>query len=324
MGGELRTSVSVRTALLRRCPGDGHRGPRLRGGAAGPDRPAGRASGLSGDELVEPRHQQGAARSGLGGLHRFRQRPRPRPIRPRRPACTTTSARRRTASRMSSSPAISRSCGRPGPTTATRATKGRPAGRSATRFRTRPRRRPNYIEGGVPGGGSSGDRHMLIVDKDNWLLYETAVTRWHAASNSWRADCGAIFDLRRSDRRPDRWTSADAAGLAIFPGLVRYEEVYGAAGDHARLPRHRAIDQRLRVARVPCAGSTSGALPMGARLRMKAVEESLRLPAGDAARLPRHEALRPHRRRQRHRHVRQRDDGSAVEQRRAEPRLPCA
>ena len=77
---------------------------------------------------------------------------------------------------------------------------------------------PNYIEGGVAGGGTSGDRHMLIVDKDNWLLYETAVTRWHAASNSWRADCGAIFNLRRSDRRPDTWTSADAAGLAIFPG----------------------------------------------------------------------------------------------------------
>src|SRR5690242_12630601 len=88
---------------------------------------------------------------------------------------------------------------------------------------------PDFIEGAVPGGGTSGDRHMLLVDRDNWLLYETAGTYWNPSLRRWEADVGAVFDLSRSDRRPDTWTSADAAGLAIFPGLVRYDEVYGTA-----------------------------------------------------------------------------------------------
>ena len=129
---------------------------------------------------------------------------------------------------------------------------------------------PNYIEGAVPGGGSSGDRHLLIVDKDNWLLYETGVTRWNPTVNRWQADCGAIFDLRLNGRRPDTWTSADAAGLAIFPGLVRYEEAYGAAEImHAFRVTVRSTTGYVWPASHR-AGSTSGALPMGARLRMKA------------------------------------------------------
>jgi hypothetical protein len=131
---------------------------------------------------------------------------------------------------------------------------------------------PNYIEGAVPGGGSSGDRHLLIVDKDNWLLYETGVTRWSATTGRWRADCGAIFDLRRSDRRPEGWTSADAAGLAIFPGLVRYEEVYGAAEIlHAFRVTVRSTNGYVWPAS-HVAGTSGGALPMGARLRMKAAK----------------------------------------------------
>ena len=129
---------------------------------------------------------------------------------------------------------------------------------------------PNYIEGAVAGGGTSGDRHMLIVDKDNWLLYETGVTRWHPTTGRWRADCGAIFDLRTNGRRPDTWTSADAAGLAIFPGLVRYEEVYGANEImHAFRVTVRSTNGYVWPAS-HVAGSTTGALPMGARLRMKA------------------------------------------------------
>ena len=131
---------------------------------------------------------------------------------------------------------------------------------------------PNYIEGGVAGGGTGGDRHLLIVDKDNWLLYETGVTRWSTTASVWRADCGAIFDLRRSGRRPDTWTSADAAGLAIFPGLVRYEEVYGAAEImHAFRVTVRSTNGYVWPAS-HVAGSTGGALPMGARLRMKAAK----------------------------------------------------
>ena len=70
---------------------------------------------------------------------------------------------------------------------------------------------------------------MLVIDRDRWLLYETYATHWNAAQAQWEADSAAVFDLSRSDRRPEGWTSADAAGLAIFPGLVRYDEVFGAA-----------------------------------------------------------------------------------------------
>jgi hypothetical protein len=129
---------------------------------------------------------------------------------------------------------------------------------------------PNYIEGGVPGGGTSGDRHLLIVDRDNWLLFETGATRWNAALNRWEANCGAIFDLKTNARRPETWTSADAAGLAIFPGLVKYDETYGTAEiTHAFRVTVRSTNGHVWPAS-HAAGSTDGALPMGARLRLKA------------------------------------------------------
>ncbi|HET7694427.1 MAG TPA: hypothetical protein VFK57_01865 [Vicinamibacterales bacterium] len=138
---------------------------------------------------------------------------------------------------------------------------------------------PNYIEGAVPGGGTDGDRHLLIVDRDNWLLYETAATRWNAALSRWEADCGAIFSLARSDRRPETWTSADAAGLAIFPGLVRYDEAYGTAEiAHAFRVTVRATNGYVWPASHR-AGSTAGALPMGARLRLKASKDLSGYPA---------------------------------------------
>ena len=128
----------------------------------------------------------------------------------------------------------------------------------------------NYIEGAVPGGGSDGDRHLLIVDRDNRLLYETGATSWNAALNRWEANCGAIFNLDRNDRRPELWTSADAAGLAIFPGLVRYDEAYGTAEiTHAFRVTVRATNGYVWPASHR-AGSTAGALPMGARFRLKA------------------------------------------------------
>src|SRR4029450_11861108 len=80
---------------------------------------------------------------------------------------------------------------------------------------------PNYIEGAVPGGGSSGDRHMLIIDRDNWLLYETGATRWNTTLGRWQANCGAIFDMKTNNRRPETWTSADAAGAAVRAGVAR-------------------------------------------------------------------------------------------------------
>jgi hypothetical protein len=132
---------------------------------------------------------------------------------------------------------------------------------------------PDYIEGAVPGGGLTGDRHLLIVDRDHWLLFETAGTYWNAALNRWEADCGAGFDLSRNDRRPDGWTSADAAGLAIFPGLVRYEEAFGASEiAHAFRVTVRATNGYVWPASHR-AGSTAGALAMGGRLRLKASKD---------------------------------------------------
>lgn len=132
------------------------------------------------------------------------------------------------------------------------------------------RAQPNYIEGGVAGGGTSGDRHLLLVDRDRWLLYESFATRWNAAAGRWEAGSGAVFDLTRNDRRPEGWTSADAAGLAIFPGLVRHDEAFGSGEiTHAFRVTTRATNGYVWPASHR-AGSTAGAPPMGARLRLKA------------------------------------------------------
>jgi hypothetical protein len=132
------------------------------------------------------------------------------------------------------------------------------------------RTQPNYIEGAVPGGGTSGDRHLLVVDRERWLLYETFATQWNASLSRWEAGSGAIFDLSVNGRRPEGWTSADAAGLAIFPGLVRYDEVT-AAGEitHAFRVTTRATNGYVWPAS-HAAGTTASAPPMGARLRLKA------------------------------------------------------
>jgi hypothetical protein len=141
------------------------------------------------------------------------------------------------------------------------------------------RTQANYIEGAVPGGGTSGDRHLLIVDRDRWLLYETYATRWNASAGRWEAGSGAIFDLHTNDRRPDGWTSADAAGLAILPGLVRYDETFGAGEiPHAFRVTTRATNGYVWPASHR-AGSTAGAPPMGARLRMKASKDISGFPA---------------------------------------------
>ena len=134
----------------------------------------------------------------------------------------------------------------------------------------------HFIEGDTAGGGTSGDRHMLIVDRDRFVLFETFATRWTGAR--WEADSGAIFDLTRNDRRPDGWTSADAAGLAILPGLVRYDETMsGRDITHAFRVTVRASNGYVWPASHR-AGSTTGALPMGARLRLKASKDLSSFP----------------------------------------------
>ena len=132
---------------------------------------------------------------------------------------------------------------------------------------------PNYIEGGVPGGGSDGDRHLLLFDQGQRLLFETWATRFNASENRWEASSGAVFDLTSNTRRPEGWTSADAAGLAILPGLVRYDEVYGSGEiEHAFRVTVRATDGHVWPAS-HTAGATSGAPPMGTRLRLRASKD---------------------------------------------------
>lgn len=132
----------------------------------------------------------------------------------------------------------------------------------------------HWVEGGAPGNvdqRNDGDRHLLIVDCSNRHLYELYNVWYSSAQQQWYAGSGAFFDMTRNDRRPDGWTSADAAGLAIFPGLVRYDEAANAAASdlgHALRVTVRATDGYVYPASHR-AGSTHGALPMGARLRLK-------------------------------------------------------
>jgi hypothetical protein len=135
-----------------------------------------------------------------------------------------------------------------------------------------------WIEGGLAGNDprADGDRHMLIVDRDHRILYELFALRW--TGSRWEAGSGATFPLDSNARRPEGWTSADAAGLAILPGLIRYDEVFGPD------PIRHAV--RVTVRRTngyvyPAshrAGDTAGALPMGARLRLKANVDLSRFP----------------------------------------------
>lgn len=120
------------------------------------------------------------------------------------------------------------------------------------------------------GSSSSGDRHVLVLDNGNCFLYEL----YNASKNgdgSWSADSTAVWDLLSDEQRPYTWTSADAAGLPVFPGLVRYDEVASGKIQHA----FRFTLPKTRAAIVPpashWAGNTSDASapPMGMRLRLK-------------------------------------------------------
>jgi len=104
------------------------------------------------------------------------------------------------------------------------------------------RSQSNYIENAAAGGNTSGDRHMLIIDRDHWLLYELYQAQWNGSN--WEAASGAVFDLKSNYRRPEGWTSTDAAGLAVFPGLVRHDEVEAPVRSRTRsaLPRARPTD----------------------------------------------------------------------------------
>jgi hypothetical protein len=133
----------------------------------------------------------------------------------------------------------------------------------------------HWVEGGAPANvdqRSSSDRHLLVIDCTNRYLYELYNVYYNPTQGKWYAGSGAFFDMNTNNRRPDGWTSADAAGLAIYPGLVRYDD----AGNPAVTDIGHALRVTVRATNgyvYPAshrAGTTTGALPMGARLRLKA------------------------------------------------------
>jgi len=124
------------------------------------------------------------------------------------------------------------------------------------------------IEGGPDG---EGDRHILMIDVDNAKLYEL----FHSfkTEDGWRAGSGAIFDLTSNDLRPLGWTSADAAGLPIFPGLVRYDEVVEKGEVNHAIRFTCRLTQRgyiLPATHFASRSSDPNLPPMGLRLRLKA------------------------------------------------------
>jgi hypothetical protein len=133
---------------------------------------------------------------------------------------------------------------------------------------------PIPLSAPVEGGKrSDGDRHVLAVDRSTCTLFELyrAFPKRRGAPH-WNADSGARWDLRSTALRPDSWTSADAAGLPIFPGLVRYDEVAAGSLDHAiRVTFESTRDAWIHPAS-HCAGDTADprAPAMGTRLRLRA------------------------------------------------------
>jgi hypothetical protein len=127
-----------------------------------------------------------------------------------------------------------------------------------------------HIEGGPQ---SDGDRHVLVLDKDHWRLYELFRAFPIDGGKSWKAASGAIFDLKAPKPRPAGWTSADAAGLPILPGLARYDEICGIKELRHAL---RFTVKKSRRAYVPPAThfasphKNENLPPMGMRVRLKA------------------------------------------------------
>lgn len=124
------------------------------------------------------------------------------------------------------------------------------------------------IEG---GSQSTGDRHVLVVTRGSCLLYETYAS-YPQKDGSWRAGSGAVWQLTSNALRPATWTSADAAGLPILPGLVTYDEVASGVITHAlRVTVSQTQRAFLWPARHFASSQRSPALPpMGLRLRLKA------------------------------------------------------
>ena len=135
------------------------------------------------------------------------------------------------------------------------------------------------IEGGPNG---TGDRHVIVIDTTNKRLYEMFDSRPVNGGASWTAGSGATWDLTSNALRPAGWTSADAAGLPIFPGLVRYDEavVKGAINHALRFTCPTTRKAYVHPARHWASSQTSSAYPpMGMRVRLKANVDISTYPA---------------------------------------------
>jgi hypothetical protein len=126
------------------------------------------------------------------------------------------------------------------------------------------------IEGG--GAKGKGDRHVLVVQEGSCIDYELYKAARNTKGEGWKAASGAVFDLRSDALRPEGWTSADAAGLPIFPLLARYQDVSSGEIDHAlRVTVPQTQKGYIHPATHYASSSTNAALPpMGLRLRLKA------------------------------------------------------
>jgi len=122
----------------------------------------------------------------------------------------------------------------------------------------------------IEGNPNSGDRHILVLDKDDCILFELYNAR--LANGAWLADSGAIFDLNSNLLRPQGWTSADAAGLPILPGLVRFAEVESGELQHALRFTAPQTQRKYNWPARHYASDLTGSQypPMGQRFRLKA------------------------------------------------------
>jgi hypothetical protein len=142
---------------------------------------------------------------------------------------------------------------------------------------------PYPLPRGVPiegGYGSSGDRHVIVVNRDTCTDYELFAAYPHDGGMRWTAGSGAIFNLRSDHLRPAGWTSADAAGLPILPGLARYDEVAASVIDHAlRFTAPCTAPRYVYPARHEASTCHGANLPpMGLRVRLKATVKIAGLP----------------------------------------------
>jgi hypothetical protein len=143
------------------------------------------------------------------------------------------------------------------------------------------RRYPIPADAPIEGGrDSDGDRHVILVDRDRCRLYELYAAYPISGGRRWRAGSGAIWSLRSNRLRPAGWTSADAAGLPILPGLARHDELRRGGIDHAlRFTAPRTRRAYVYPARHFASDSRDPDLPaMGQRLRLKAGFDVSRFP----------------------------------------------